>query len=161
MASRFEQGLTAYRIADARYPIFDGGGAVQQAGRWHAGPRRIIYAGQSYAIALLEKLVQARGAIPASQRVIEITASAITVEKIGIDEVDGWASDDPSAARAYGNAWYDGGLAGERPPVLIVPSAVTRLGYDCNVLINQQHAEFSRLAASEPRGVYWDRRLFA
>lgn len=47
----------AYRIADARYPIFDGTGDSLIGGRWNSPGRPPIYASLGYAGAMLELLV--------------------------------------------------------------------------------------------------------
>ena len=59
MASRRKGPLRAYRIADVRQPIFDGNGAALYGGRWNSPGRRVIYAAETYAGAMLEKLAQA------------------------------------------------------------------------------------------------------
>ena len=46
-----------------------------------------------------------------------------------------------------------------RTPILRVPSVASQGEF--NVLINQSHPDFHRLSASAPRGLAWDRRLFA
>ena len=51
--------MIAYRIADARHPIFDGTGAMLRGGRWNSIGQRVIYAAESYAGAMLEILVHA------------------------------------------------------------------------------------------------------
>ncbi len=46
-----------FRIADSRHELFDGAGAYLKGGRWNSPGKRIIYAAQTYAGALLEALV--------------------------------------------------------------------------------------------------------
>jgi RES domain-containing protein len=43
MAFPPEGDLKAYRLADERYLIFDGGGAMLMGGRWNSPGRRVIY----------------------------------------------------------------------------------------------------------------------
>lgn len=53
--------MRAYRIGDPDgiYPIWDAGGALRRAGRWHEAGTPVIYAR-----AMLEKLVHRRGVLP-------------------------------------------------------------------------------------------------
>jgi RES domain-containing protein len=150
--------LVAYRIADSRFPLLDGAGASQVAGRWHRPGRLIIYAGLGFAVAMLEKLVRLRtGSMPSRQQFAEILIhGAVEIEQIGPADVPGWERSDRAASQAYGDAWYDSG----RTAVLIVPS-VPAMGLEHNVLINQRHPAFARITTGPPRPVLWDARLFA
>jgi len=73
MASPRSGTLRAYRIADRRHRIFDGAGAASFGGRWNSPGRRVIYAAETYAGAMLEILAHANiGRIPRSHSWIEI-----------------------------------------------------------------------------------------
>ncbi len=150
MAFRRSGPLRVWRIADGRFPVFDGAGAARHGGRWNSPGRRVIYAAETYAGAVLEKLVHTNiGSIPAGQRHIEIWIPAgVVLEEAGPEDMRGWDHGD------YGDRWYDQ----QRTVVLQVPSMVALLEH--NVLINQLHPEFRRLRASEPKPVLWDQRLF-
>jgi RES domain-containing protein len=149
--------LVAFRVADNRFPLLDGGGAFEVAGRWHRPGRLIIYAGLGFAVAMLEKLVRVRtGWVPARQQFAEIfTPGIVEIEEVGPVDVPGWNGADYGASQAYGDAWYDSG----RTAVLIVPS-VPAMGQERNVLINQRHPQFRHITHAEPRPVVWDARLF-
>jgi RES domain-containing protein len=122
--------------------------------RWNSPGRRIIYAAETYAGALLEVLVHASGSVPKGQGFIEIEIPAdVSVEEIERDEVPRWDSPSGETARAFGDRWYDE----RRTAVLIVPSVVTIM--ERNVLIHQEHPDFARMRASEPAPVRWDERL--
>lgn len=157
MALRSSGPLVAYRIADDRFPVMDGGGAARTDGRWHSRGRHVIYAGRGFAVALLEKLVHTwTGKVPRRQQFADIfVPSSIEVEEVGPAEVPGWERADRNASRAYGDAWYDSG----RTAVLVVPS-VPAMGLESNVLINQHHPRFGEITAGTPRPVIWDARLF-
>jgi len=100
-------------------------------------------------------LVHASGSLPRGQAYIEIEIpSALSIEEITPDDVPHWDSPSFEAARRFGDRWYDEG----RTPVLLVPSVVTRI--ERNVLINQQHADFRYIRASQPLPVRWDSRLW-
>ncbi len=161
MASRPErarrQALTAYRIADARHPIFDGTGASLIGGRWNSPGRPVIYAAASYAGAMLERLVHAgTGAIPKNQKVVVISIAArVARERWSLQALPlGWDREDAIASRAFGDAW----LSAKRSAVLIVPSVIAK--YENNVVINPAHPDFRWIRASAPEAVVWDVRLF-
>ncbi len=155
MASRRSGPLRVFRIADMRHTIFDGIGAMLYGARWNSPGRRVIYAAETYAGALLEILVHASGGVPRSQGYIEIDIpSALSIEEITQEDVPRWDAPSFEATRAFGDRWYDE----RRTPVLIVPSVVTRV--ERNVLINQEHAAFPLVRASQAVPVRWDVRLW-
>jgi RES domain-containing protein len=144
-----------FRIADMRHPIFDGTGAMLHGARWNSPGRRIIYAAETYAGALLEVIVHASGGVPRSQAYIEILIPAgLAIEEVAPGDLRHWDSPSFRSGRAFGDKWYDE----RRTPVLIVPSIVTRV--ERNVLINQEHPDFARIRASVPLPVKWDARLW-
>jgi len=98
--------LTAFRIADDRFPLLDGGGAFKTGGRWNGKGRHVVYAGIGFATAMLEKLAHTRiGRIPIGQQFAEIFIPGhITVEEIGPSDVSGWNDPGYAASRAYGDA---------------------------------------------------------
>ena len=147
----------AWRIADGRFPIFDGTGAFLFGARWNSPGRRIIYASETYTGAILETLVHTRiGKIPTHQAGIEITIPAhVSIEELRAEDLKGWDALDSGVARRFGDEWLRQG----RTAVLVVPSLVTS-GLTRNVLINQGHPEFTRITASKPKAVVWDARLF-
>ena len=155
MVSRHSAGLRAFRIADTRHAIFDGQGAMLHGARWNSPGRRVIYAAETYAGALLEILAHTSGSIPRSQGFVKIEIpDGLSTEEITPDDLSGWDSASFQTARGFGDQWYDE----RRSAVLLVPSVVTRV--ERNVLINQEHPDFSRIRASEPLPVRWDARLW-
>ena len=155
MASRRSGPFRAFRIADMRRTIFDGSGAILYGARWNSPGRRIIYAAETYAGALLEILVHASGSVPKSQGYVEIEIpSGLSIEEITQDDLPRWDAPSFEASRAFGDRWYDE----RRTPVLIVPSLVTRV--ERNVLINQEHPEFPLIRATQAVAVRWDARLW-
>src|SRR5450759_5950779 len=91
MASRRSGPLRAFRIADMRHTIFDGSGAMRHGARWNSPGRRVIYAAETYAGALLEILVHASGSVPQSQGYIEIEIpSGLSIEELTQDDVARW-----------------------------------------------------------------------
>ncbi|MCC6367858.1 MAG: RES domain-containing protein [Bryobacterales bacterium] len=147
--------MRAYRIADARHAIFDGGGAMIRGARWNSPGRRVIYAAETYAGALLEVLVHASGHVPQSQVYVEVLIPGeLPIEEVAPNDIPRWDSLSFQTSRAFGDRWYDE----KRTPVLIVPSVVTRV--ERNVLIHQEHPDFSRIQVSHPVPVVWDERLW-
>ncbi|KAA6462067.1 RES domain-containing protein [Acidobacteria bacterium AB60] len=149
--------MIAYRLADARHPIFDPTGALLHGGRWNSPGSRIIYAAETYAGALLEILVHANlGAIPRNQRAVRIDIpEQVSLETVLPEQVEQWDAEDMTASRAFGDAW----IASRRTAVLRVPSVVTA-GRECNVVIHADHPDFRWIRPGEPEPVIWDRRLF-
>ena len=148
--------LRAFRIADARHPIFDGTGAFLHGGRWNSPGRRLVYAAETFSGALLEMLVHTNiGRTPRTQAYVEILVpETVAMEGVGSEDLPGWDARGFVASRAYGNRWYDQ----RRSAVLVVPSIVARAEH--NVLIHQEHPDSSLIRASDPRPVVWDERLF-
>lgn len=154
MAFRFEK---AVRIASSRHPIFDGTGASRFGARWNSPGRRIIYTADSFAGAMLEKLVHLNiNRIPASESWVECPIPEdVSVEILDSRDLPGWDREDQRLSRDYGDDWFDA----RRSLILAVPSVVTR-GRSFNLLINQEHNEFHKLKPTEPQPVEWDQRLF-
>lgn len=146
----------AYRIADRRHDIFDGEGAAIFGGRWNSPGRRVIYAAETYAGAMLEVLVNANiGRMPKHHAWIEVLIGQdVSVEEVDARKVRRWDASDQRASRIFGDRWYDE----QRSTVLIVPSTAARV--ERNVVISQAHPGFAKLRASKPKPVVWDERLF-
>jgi RES domain-containing protein len=146
----------AYRIADRRHAILDGEGAATIGGRWNSPGRRVIYAAETYAGAMLEVLANANiGRMPKHHGWIEIWfGEDVSVEEVDARKVRHWEATGQRASRIFGDKWYDE----KRSTVLIVPSTVVRV--ERNVVINQEHPGFRKLRATAPKPVVWDERLF-
>jgi RES domain-containing protein len=90
------------------------------------------------------------------QAYIEIDIPAgLDAEVVTADDVPRWDTPTSQTARKYGDRWYDE----RRTPVLIVPSVVTYV--EGNILINQQHPDFTKIHATQPVPVRWDARLWS
>ncbi|MDE3195954.1 MAG: RES domain-containing protein [Acidobacteriota bacterium] len=149
--------MYAYRIADARHPIFDPTGAMLRGGRWNSVGKRVIYASETYAGALLEVLVHAnRTRPPKHHRSIRIVIpDEVMMETARPSDVPGWESEETNAARVYGDLWYEA----QRSVLLKAPSVVTD-GREFNIVFNTEHPEFTKIRAEPPEPVIWDGRLF-
>ncbi len=149
--------MRAFRIADRRFPVFDGTGARLVGGRWNSPGRPAIYAAETFAGAVLEVLIHSNlGRVPKTHAVVEITIpDQLSIEAVAAGGLSGWDLEDQVVSRSYGDDW----LEEKRTAVLLVPSAVTG-GREHNVLLNPEHPEFARITASAPQEMVWDERLF-
>jgi RES domain-containing protein len=150
--------MIAYRIADARHPIYDATGAMLHGGRWNSVGHRVIYAADSYAGAMLEVLVHANLSVPPKHhQAVRITIpEEVKIETLVPSDLPHWDAEDLTAAQSFGNLWLREG----RTAVLRVPSVVTE-GREYNVLINPLHPQAALIQASRPEQVRWDLRLFS
>lgn len=149
--------MIAYRIADGRYPIYDGTGALLHGGRWNSPGHAVIYAAETFAGAMLEVLVHASlGRIPRTHMVVRIEIPGELLEAVQTIAVPGWSDAGLRASRAFGDTWLRSG----RTAALLVPGVATS-GREHNVLINPRHPEFARILASAPEPFNWDERLFS
>jgi RES domain-containing protein len=148
--------MRAFRIADARFPVFDGAGARLLGGRWNSPGRPVVYASGSFALAMLEVLAHAgTGSIPRHHRYVEIEIpDRVSAEDVDPRAVPGWDAADEIASRAFGDAW----LASAKTAVLVAPSLISP--YERNVVINPAHPDFRFITATAPQAVAWDARLF-
>lgn len=147
--------MKAYRIGSGAYPVFDGTGAALKGGRWNAPNQRVVYAGGSFAIALLERLCYtALGRVPTSDRFVEIEIPDDMVEGFEEHGHPGWDAPGSEVAAGFGAAWW----REQRSAVLSVPSVVTRI--DRNLVINEQHPDLHRIAVGPEQVLRWDPRLF-
>jgi RES domain-containing protein len=143
--------MKAFRIADRRYPIFDGAGAQLIGGRWNSPGIEVIYASETFAGAILEMLVHANlGRPPKTQACVEITIP----DDLAVETVSS-IPDDEKTSRDFGDRW----VKERRTAVLFVPSLVTG-ERERNLVISPAHPDFSRIVAGEPFEVSWDARLF-
>ncbi|MEK6346762.1 MAG: RES domain-containing protein [Burkholderia sp.] len=149
--------MKLFRIADGRHPVWSGTGAMLLGGRFNSPGRAVIYAGTTFAGAMLEVLVHARiGKVPRTHVWVEAEApAAISVERLSAQQLPaGWDSSSPHVARGVGDAW----LGEQRSAILLVPSVVTRAEW--NALINPLHPEAAGIVVRDPQPVIWDERLF-
>ncbi|WP_323123796.1 RES family NAD+ phosphorylase [Burkholderia alba] len=149
--------MRLYRIADRRYPIWNGTGAMWVGGRFNSPGRPVIYAATTFAGAMLEVLVHARiGKVPRTHVWVEADGPAdLPLERHTAEQLPpGWDAPSPHLARAVGDAW----LAAQRSAILLVPSVVARAEW--NALINPLHPDAARIVVGAPQPVLWDERLF-
>lgn len=139
--------MDAYRIADDRHPIFDPGGAALYGARWNSIGKRVIYASESYAGAMLEVLAHRNGpALPKHHKFVRIVIPEdLKIETLLPADLPGWDDEDSRLSQSFGDAWFDS----QRSPVLRVPSVVTH-GPEFNLVLNALQPLFHRIGADDP-----------
>jgi RES domain-containing protein len=146
MVFRSESELVAFRLGSARHTLLDGtGAATSDLARWNSRGRYVIYAAEHYSTAVLEKAAQVMTVrLPRSLVYIRIgVPEGVSIEEVRSEDLPGWDVEEPRASQHFGDRWYDE----RRSLVLLVPSR-TAPGLERNVLINQQHPEFTRVTAT-------------
>ena len=150
--------MIAYRIGSSAHPLLDGAGAASSDdARWNSRGRYVIYAAEHYATALLEKAAQLNSVrIPRTLVYARIQLPDAGVEEVVAADLAGWDADNKKASRRFGDRWYDE----QRSLMLLVPSLAAP-GLERNVLINQRHARFGDVTASETERIRCHPRLVA
>ena len=139
--------MPIFRIADARFPIWDPTGTSLFGGRWNSPGGAVIYGSLSESCAIPERLVHTGGVghLPSSQRLVIATVpKSVTVERCGAASLpSGWGDEESPSARAFGDRW----LVEGRSAVLIVPSVIATSDFNALVHPNHPHAQFIEVAA--------------
>lgn len=150
--------VVAWRIVRGRHvrTAFSGIGAQLVGGRFNSVGTPIVYAADSYALALLEVRVHVASFRGMRGRVaLRVEMDSELIERMPRADLPGdWqARPAARAAQRLGDAW----IASGRSVVLAVPSVVAP-GH-INYLINPQHPDFARLRIGEARPLEIDPRL--
>jgi len=154
---RLDRTLICYRIGDPRgeFPIYDARGSTIVPGRWNDTKSPVIYSGEHFSTAMVEKLARGRGALPPNQHFIAISVPRGTsFEGVSKDHLRGWDSLEPVKSREFGSRW----VHEARSAILLVPSYVVRI--ERNFVINPGHPDAAAIETSLPEPVWWDERLF-
>lgn len=96
-AQRLDRTLSVWRIGDptGEYPIFDATDSTLYPGHWNDANTPVIYAGEHYSTAMLEKLVHADGLMPPDQHFIRITLPrGLSYEMVNGGLLPDWAAPD-------------------------------------------------------------------
>lgn len=154
---RLDRTVICYRIGDpdGDFPVYDAAGAALYPGRWNDADTPVIYAGEHYSTAMLEKLAQGSERLPPNQHYVAITIPKGTSYQIVTkDHLPGWDAPEPSVSREFGARW----VRERRSAVLLVPNYVARI--ERSVIINPAHEDAAAIEVTLPEPVWWDRRLF-
>ena len=154
--------ITVWRIVKRRYQaeVLSGEGARLGGGRWNYPGVSVVYASETLSLAALELFVHfTRRDIALSKSLvaipIQIPDSVMIVDVPFRDLKPGWdSSPPPDSTRDVGTIWARKGLSA----VLRVPSAI--IPEEHNVLMNPGHADFSKIAAGDPRPFSLDARVW-
>lgn len=147
-----------YRLCKRQHQdaALDGEGARRYGGRWNSTGRRVIYASESRALALLEILVHLEDeeALREGYVLFEITLPDQNILTLPRDLPDGW-KDYPAnpASKSIGDQW----LASRASLALAVPSVL--LPQESNILINPDHPDFADISVEGPFLFEVDSRL--
>jgi len=129
--------MLVYRIVHSKYSndLYASG----MKGRWNGSGRKVIYTGESIAIALLENMVRRQGVgfnNDFKTMLIEIP-DGTAISKIDIATLkDGWRKNNDSQCQYLGDLWYDSG----KTMILKVPSAI--LPQASNYILNSTHPDY-------------------
>lgn len=153
--------MFVWRTSKTKYAstAFSGIGATKVGGRFNTvGSPPVVYtACDTLALALLELWVHVhnrrtppdfcyiRAGIPD-----HVSREILDVEKMHVNW-DMWPHHD--STREFGDEW----LASKSSCILLVPSAVTRVDFNC--LINPQHGDFADIEVDDPKPLQLDSRL--
>ncbi|MYH15573.1 MAG: RES domain-containing protein [Gammaproteobacteria bacterium] len=149
--------LRGFRIGDPDgwFSVWSAEGAKRVSGRWHEAGTEVIYASENYSTAMLQNLVNWKGALPPNQHFVEVTVpQGTSYEVVTAETLPGLFDPNQEAPRRHGRDWY----AELRSAVLIVPSVVARM--EDNLVFNSQHPEFEGVAVGLETPVWWEPRLF-
>lgn len=156
-AQRLDRTLICYRIGDpdGDYPIYDARGSALYPGRWNEVDTPVIYAGEHYSTAMLEKLAQGNERLPPNQHYVAIAVPRGTsYEVVTEDRLPGWDTAEPTVSRGYGANW----VRERRSAILLVPNYVARI--ERTIVINPAHADAGGIEVGLAEPAWWDRRLF-
>jgi RES domain-containing protein len=127
------------------------------AGRWVSAGKKVIYAAESIALALLENMVRRQGVgfnLDFKIVVIEVPDD-ITVETLEPEKLkSGWRDfRDYSICQSVGNQWYDS----HATCLLKIPSAIIPESF--NYVINTLHPDFNRIKIIQVSALVPDKRI--
>lgn len=154
--------VVAFRIglAIANSVLDQAYGSSLAPGRWHslrtgAGPRRVIYAAGTRALAQLEKRVHANGMAPVGQALFRLVLpdGLVVPMEHAVGLPNRWR-DSEAMTQAFGDRWLDSGAG----LALWVPSYVEPAEH--NLLINAEHPRLSQVTLVKERDPFeFDPRL--
>ena len=155
--------MVVWRTSKTKYATtaFSGNGAAKVGGRFNSiGSPPIVYAASdALALAIIEMMVHMhdRTVPPEFSYIKASIPDSVSRKKMEIDDLPvNWSMwPHPDSTRVIGDEW----LADESSCLLFVPSAVTRVDYNC--LINPQHPDFALITSEPPQPLDFDSLLSA
>ena len=155
MASPPERATRVYRIVSPRYPPFDGSGTHRWGSRWISPGRFVVHTAESYALAVLENLVHWQTNVIPKGLVYVAADIPDDIEQEQLDRADLPKAEPGRYApyREIGDDWY----RRAESAILRVPSIVSPV--ESNILVNQEHDDFMKIAVHDPIPARIDPRL--
>ena len=155
--------MKVWRTSKAKYAstAFTGIGASKVGGRFNSiGSPPVIYtACDTLALAILEVLVHLHNRIvpPNFSYITATIPDSVSREILEIETLPmNWQMwPHPDSTRSIGDDW----LSRKSSCILLVPSAVTRVDYNC--LINPQHPDFVQIEVGDPLPLEFDKRILS
>lgn len=138
------------------WPGIAGEGGLYVDGRWHTAGRRVVYASEHPALAMVEVMAHMRlgvTAIPTTLKLIALDVAPRATRSAAPPLAAGWQANEPTS-QAIGNLWLDGNSALLMP----VPSAL--LAHSTNYVINASHPQAASHLAEGPAEPFWFDRRF-
>jgi RES domain-containing protein len=149
--------MRVWRISN--YADLRGLGGLRSGARWHSAGRRIVYASDHPAAALLEKLVhfefESADDLPTTYRLLEIEVpETLAANRLPAGALPNNWREHEHVTRKIGDMWLRDGSSA----VLVVPSAVTP--HACNYLINPHHTDAGKIRIASRARHPFDVRRF-
>jgi len=135
----------------SRYRGLSGVGGTYSDSRWHQAPRRVLFAAEHPALAVLEVLAHLRidlSQMPTTLRLFAIDLKPRASISLAPELPSGWHSNTPTT-QTLGNAWLDK----SKSLCLRVPSAL--LPHAHNYVINPRHKQATTHLNELDLGPFW------
>lgn len=140
--------MLAWRLCREPFADLTGEGARRYGGRWNTPGRPLVYAASGAALAVLE--VRVHLDLPPELLPDDYVLLAIDLGDMAVEELTRL----PADPAAFGDTW----LAGQRTPVLRVPSVI--VPESPNTLLNPAHPAAGQVRIVGRRRFAFDRRLW-
>lgn len=151
--------MKGYRLTKTKHP--DGlsvVGAAAVGGRFNSIGTKVLYLGESTAIAMLEVRVHSPDRMPPDRllHTIELPDNSVrTPEELGLTLPSDWGViPAPTSAALFGDTWVKSGAS----LALRVPSAIAPLSY--NYIVNAEHPDYAKLVVVATQRITLDARLW-
>jgi RES domain-containing protein len=148
-----------YRIVAPRWAhdAISGEGAKEFGGRWNSPGRAMTYLGGSRALSALELLVHLTSPLSRAKpyKIIEIKVPVKMIANYPLSILsEGWRESPVSSMTTdIGDEWLDvGGQLALRVPSILIAE-------ETNILLNPNHADFSKLICGDAHEFSFDKRL--
>jgi RES domain-containing protein len=151
--------MRAYRLSNKAYQAmaFAGEGARLAGGRFNHKGTRVVYCSESRALAAMELFVNLDPVLAPPELVfiaVDVPDGIIATLDIAALPSDWRDYPAPDAVKDIGTEWVEAGSSA----ALLVPSVV--MPEEKNLLLNPEHADFSRVKIGKPIKFAFDGRMW-